>query len=110
MSAEIINAFGRTAEDPLPSAAEVTICEPSMLLAKELLRMAETGEIESLAFACIHRGSPMSGCVVPHRGTIAGLSMLSVAADSLKNQVKGRVAEWARDTHIAEDGLEVDDD
>jgi hypothetical protein len=106
--AEIINAFGRKAGDPLPEseAVEIKPCAASVILLKELTRLVESGDVRNLCAIGVADGRPVSAFGIQTQEFV-DLALLSVAADSLKERLRDIIGRFGTAVQTIEDG---DDD
>lgn len=103
MTAKIINAFGRKGDDPAQAGKEVAVpvCEGSLFLVREVLRMVKSGELRDVGVIALAGGGPMTALSRSNGETVADLALLNLAADTLKDQVLHRVNDYMRPGDIA---------
>jgi hypothetical protein len=106
--AEIINAFGRKAGDPLPVSepVKIKVCSASLTLIKELTRLVEAGEVRNLCAIGVSDGRPVAAFGI-HTQEFSEMALLSVAADSLKERLRDIIGQFRSAVQTIEDG---DDD
>lgn len=101
-SPKVINAFTRKAFEPTePSKeVEVVIDEVSLALVEEMLERVKAGKITHLSIVGICEGFPISAIVSKDDSTVAKLSLINLAVDTLKGQIRDQIDDFSRSETI----------
>lgn len=99
MTAKIINAFGRKAEDA-PEVEGPIVDERSVMLLEEMIKWTKQGDLKFVGLVGIS-GSAAASVLQFHGASLSDIAILNLAVDALKDQIRAR-AQTGSETQYVE--------